>query len=176
MGRQTGVRPPEPIRAGGDAPHSVATMHQGEAAEAPHGMPAGVALEAYQRVMRELCMPGLLALLDHELSLQDVQLLVLVGGRGAMSVGDAAACTGLSRSWASQVVDRAVRRGLVSRQDDPQDRRRALVRLTAHGELVARRLFGHDDDHLRRCLHLMDPADLRALAEGLGALTAALGA
>jgi DNA-binding MarR family transcriptional regulator len=170
MGRQTRVRPAEPIRSGG------AATHQDGSPEASSGTLLRAALEVHWRVVRELRTPGLLALLDDELSLQDVQLLVLVGGRGAASIGEVAASGGLSQARAGQIVDGAVRRGLVSRQHDPQDRRRVLVRLAAGGELAARRLFGHDDDRLRDCLQLMDAVDLRALAEGLEALTAALGA
>jgi DNA-binding MarR family transcriptional regulator len=69
------------------------------------------------------------------------QHLLLLAVRGHahypnVSIGDVAEALQIRHHSASLLVDRCVRRGLLSRREDPNDRRRALVSLTDEGQTV----------------------------------------
>ncbi|HEX6509520.1 MAG TPA: MarR family transcriptional regulator [Chloroflexota bacterium] len=90
---------------------------------------------------------------------QHLLLLVVRGHRAypKVSIGDVAECLQVRHHGASLLVDRSVRRGLLSRVEDPDDRRRALVSLTPEGQqildritLANRRVLGTLDDALFR--------------------------
>ncbi len=55
-----------------------------------------------------------------------------------------------------ELVDRAERAGLVSRQSDPKDMRRSLVHLTPEGQVILNRLVAeHLSELAPRCEHLI---------------------
>ncbi len=55
-----------------------------------------------------------------------------------------------------ELVDRAERAGLVSRESDPKDMRRSLVRLTPEGQIILNRLVAeHLSELIPRCEHLI---------------------
>lgn len=75
------------------------------------------------------------------------QMIVLytLHARGAVTVSAIAERTKLSLPTASQMIERMVRDGLVSRAENPDDRRSRLVRITPRGEQLLASL--HDDRH-----------------------------
>jgi DNA-binding MarR family transcriptional regulator len=66
------------------------------------------------------------------LTLPEVMVLRLLVCR-SLNVAEVADCITLSPSAASRAVDRLVTDGLISRQEDPQDRRNKRLTLTAAG-------------------------------------------
>ncbi|MGI8827876.1 MAG: MarR family winged helix-turn-helix transcriptional regulator [Chloroflexota bacterium] len=73
---------------------------------------------------------------------QHLLLLVTRGHRAypKVSIGDVAEALQISHHGASLLVDRVVRRGLLARVEDPDDRRRALLSLTDEGQRVLDRI------------------------------------
>ena len=73
---------------------------------------------------------------------QHLLLLVVRGHRSYpnVSIGDAAGALQIRHHGASLLVDRSVKRGLLSRREDPTDRRRALVALTDEGQSILDRI------------------------------------
>ncbi len=70
-------------------------------------------------------------------------LLLVVRGHAAypnVSIGDAAQALQISHHGASLLVDRSVRKGLLDRREDQQDRRRALLSLTEAGQEILDRI------------------------------------
>lgn len=68
---------------------------------------------------------------------QQHQLILAVRGHAhypAVSVGAVAEALQIRHHSASLLVDRCVRRGLLDRREDAQDRRRALLKLTDEGQ------------------------------------------
>lgn len=66
-------------------------------------------------------------------------LLILLRGHPAyprVSVGELVESLQAGQSGVSLLVDRCVKRGLVVREEDPSDRRRAILRLTDTGQQV----------------------------------------
>ena len=73
---------------------------------------------------------------EYGLTVQQGQLLCVLMGR-PYGMGDLGATLGLEKSSLTGLVDRAVKRGLVRREPDPDDRRAVQVLLTGEGhELV----------------------------------------
>jgi len=66
------------------------------------------------------------------LTVQQGQVLCVLMGR-PYGMGDLGATLGLEKSSLTGLVDRAVRRGLVRREPDPDDRRAVQVVLTGEG-------------------------------------------
>lgn len=94
---------------------------------------------------------------------QHLLLLIVRGHRSypGVSIGEVANALQISHHGASLLVDRCVKRGLLGRREDREDRRRALVSLTEQGQQVLdritkanRRELGSLDDALfRESLH-----------------------
>lgn len=66
-------------------------------------------------------------------------LLLLVRGHPSyphVAIGEIAERLQINQSGASLLVERCVKRGLITRQEDPQDRRRAILALTAEGQQI----------------------------------------
>jgi DNA-binding MarR family transcriptional regulator len=76
----------------------------------------------------------------------------------------------ISPSAASQQVDKLVERGLISRTEDPQDRRRLRLSLTAQGEDAAGEYSRAAIDYSTRVVSTLDVADLKELRRVLTTL------
>ena len=93
---------------------------------------------------------------------------------GPVTVGELCDHLDRAQSVVSDIVAHLEEKGLVERQDDPEDRRRRLVWLSPFG----RDFLQHDQeilsvDLLRSAVSAMAPADRAALARGMQALLAA---
>jgi DNA-binding MarR family transcriptional regulator len=71
---------------------------------------------------------------SQDISLPQLRILFRARAHPDTDVRSLAAAFGISNSAVSQQVDRLVSRGLLSRTDDPEDRRRVCLRLTENGE------------------------------------------
>lgn len=65
-----------------------------------------------------------------DLSMAQVNTLLIIRGRGPMSLTELAAQLGVSAPSASAMVERLVEKGLVSRDQSPEDRRRVVIRIS----------------------------------------------
>src|SRR5215472_13109882 len=80
---------------------------------------------------------------------QQHQLLLQVAGAPegtAVTIAYAAERLGLRHNSTVELVDRSVREGLLARRTDPEDKRRAILHVSAKGRQVLGRLT---DDHAR---------------------------
>ena len=77
---------------------------------------------------------------EYGLTVQQGQLLCVLMGR-PYGMGDLGATLGLEKSSLTGLVDRAVRRGLVRREPDPDDRRAVQVVLTEEGRELAEEFY-----------------------------------
>jgi DNA-binding MarR family transcriptional regulator len=86
------------------------------------------------------------------------QLLLCVRGHaeGAPTVGDIAADLMLRHHSAVELVNRAEAAGLVSRSQDPVDRRVIRVRVTSRGDHVLRELSSNHLREIRRLAPVID--------------------
>ena len=79
-----------------------------------------------------------IAAVDESLTLPQFRTLVVLGSRGARTVGALAEDLGVHSSTATRMCDRLVRRSLITRQTSPDSRREVLIDLTASGRRILR--------------------------------------
>lgn len=111
------------------------------------------------------------AWMELHLTLPQFKMLVIVSQAEPSTMGCIAEQLGIGEPTASYLVDRLVQAGLVERSEDPADRRRAMIRLSAEGRTLLDKLIGPRnwlDDQLRG----LDCEDLAALRRGLRAVVA----
>ncbi len=80
---------------------------------------------------------------------------------------------GVAQPTASILVDRLVRRGLVARAEDPAERRRAVLRLTAAGARLFQQAREATRAWLVGVLRGQSPLSLQQISEGVSLLAAA---
>ncbi len=80
---------------------------------------------------------------------------------------------GVARPTASIMVDRLVRQGLVTRTEDPAERRRAVLRLTTSGARLFQQAREATRAWLANVLRGQSPLSLQQIAEGTSLLAAA---
>jgi DNA-binding MarR family transcriptional regulator len=130
-------------------------------------------LENLRVVMQALHAASSRQWLELELTMTQLKTLFTLSCAQPVTVSELAEWLGISAPTASYLVDRLVQAGLVDRREDPADRRRTLVQLTAAGEGLARRLRQGNRDVLVPFLEQLDMEDLEALDRGLAALARA---
>jgi DNA-binding MarR family transcriptional regulator len=89
-----------------------------------------------------------------------------------LSLGEAAEQAHLSLPTASRLIDDLVRRELVHRSEDPEDRRVKRVRLTAAGDTVLRRLDAARLRGVRAFVATLQPDERTKLSDAVTALLA----
>lgn len=103
---------------------------------------------------------------DRGLSLPQIRLLLVLFHIAPATIGQIANHLHIGQSAASLQVDRLVQAHLAERSDDPADRRRAIVRLTAAGEaLLGRQRAGQQ--RLHAILNELDDARLTVIIDTL---------
>lgn len=127
------------------------------------------AQRAVMRALRRLNMPDWMHL---DLSMGQLKALVALTTAGSINVSGLADQLEVGNPAASILVDRLVQLGYAQRTEDPDDRRRTLVTLTARGSDLAARLQQAGGERLLRWMEQMTPDDLAALTRGLSALAA----
>jgi DNA-binding MarR family transcriptional regulator len=88
-------------------------------------------------------------------------------------MSDLANGLGISYPAATKTVERLVKKGLVSRESDPADRRVVKVRLTTAGDQLIRDIDGARSQMLTAVLTRLAPEDREALLQGMSAFIAA---
>ena len=105
-----------------------------------------------------------------DLSMAQFKALVAVERQAGVGVCRLGEHLGVGESAASLLVEQLVRRGYVSRQTDPADRRRVALAVTAMGAKRLRELRQGSDEIMHEWLAALTGDDRDALARGLGAL------
>jgi DNA-binding MarR family transcriptional regulator len=109
-----------------------------------------------------------------DLTISQLKGLIFLEARGEHSVSGIADALGMGRPSASILVEQLVQLGLVRRTEDSGDRRRALVALSPEGMDLTARFHRGDEQRMREMFAQLADGDLRALGQGLHALTEAL--
>jgi DNA-binding MarR family transcriptional regulator len=98
--------------------------------------------------------------------------LGLIRNRGPLSLSELAAIEGLNPTMVSRIVGRLDELGLISRRQNPQDLRSALVEVTENGRQVHERVRAERGKVLSACLEQLSRPDQRAIVGALPALEA----
>jgi len=110
-----------------------------------------------------------------QLTRETTAFLLHLAEAGPVTLTELSRHLGRASSTLSEMVDHLVGKDLVRRDPDPDDARRALIWLTAHGrEALAETLRVLDRDRLARAAAKLDPDRRALLAEALADLVNAL--
>ena len=104
------------------------------------------------------------------LTIAQVKSLFFIRNRGSTSSGKLASALGVTPTNTTGIVDRLVKQGLVSREENPEDRRMLLLRPTEKGEELVAKLRARRRDYMSEVLARMNEDDLAALFQGLNSL------
>lgn len=110
-----------------------------------------------------------------QVDLVQLRILVVLATRGASGLGDLADATRLHLSRASRACDRLVGKNLITRSDDPDDRRVLLLGLTTGGEAVVRTVQDARRDAIAPVLAAMSATRRAELVRALWAFASATG-
>ncbi len=86
---------------------------------------------------------------------------------GPLTAGQVAAAVHLSPAAATTAIQRLVARGYLSREPDPEDRRRAVVALTGSARELVERIYGPVGEEGVAALHRWTAAELELIADFL---------
>lgn len=113
-----------------------------------------------------------LARVETTVTTPQLRVLVLLGSRGAVNLSAVAQGLGVNPSNASRTCEQLVMAGLVSRQEDPVDRRHVVLGLTDTGEALVQASMDHRRAVFERLVRAMPPEDRAQLERGLDSLLA----
>ena len=98
--------------------------------------------------------------------------LGLITFRGPLSLSELAGIEGLNPTMVSRIVGKLDELGLISRRQNPQDLRSALVEITDAGRQANERVRGERSKVLSTCFEQLSAADQDAVVTALPALEA----
>ena len=109
-----------------------------------------------------------------ELTREQLRVIFLLSFKGQVSPSKVAESFGVPKANVTSVIDRLVGKGLVSRQENPDDRRSYILSLTEEGRGQVERLREIGADRIKRVLERMPDEALASLRTGLESLIAVL--
>jgi DNA-binding MarR family transcriptional regulator len=107
------------------------------------------------------------------LTIAQLKSLFFISNQGSTNLGNLAAALGVTPTNTTGIVDRLVKKKLVSRNEDAQDRRMLLLQATTKGEELVTNLRDRRRGHMSEVLALMSMGELVTLAQGLTSLVKA---
>lgn len=104
-----------------------------------------------------------------DVTMPQMKTLILIYGSetNCLRMGQLAAALGVALSTATGIVDRLVEQGLLERQEDPDDRRSVVVRLSPLGFETMERPHRAMHEKLRAVLSYLSTAELATVARAL---------
>jgi len=116
-----------------------------------------------------------LASLDHDVTLPQFRTLVVLVSHGPQRVVDLALELRVTSPTATRMCNRLVRKGLVAREERPEDRRAAWIVLTARGRELVGEVMGQRREALAALIADLSLTRPLAFASTLNALVEAAG-
>jgi DNA-binding MarR family transcriptional regulator len=107
------------------------------------------------------------------LTIAQLKSLFFIRNQGSTNLGTLAAALGVTPTNTTGIIDRLVKQGLVSRTENPENRRMLLLRATDKGEELVGRLRERRRGYMSEVLQRMSVDELATLAQGLASLVKA---
>lgn len=105
-----------------------------------------------------------------DLTMPQMKALMILDSEGALAIGELACRMHFAKPAMSILVEKLVQGGYLQRANDPEDRRRAIVRVSEKGADIVATLLRGTHTKLRGYLSRLDHADLIAFVQGLNAM------
>jgi DNA-binding MarR family transcriptional regulator len=116
-----------------------------------------------------------LAPIEEHLTASQWRALVVVAQRHGTALHEVATALGVHPSTATRTCDRLVAANLISRNDDPDDRRYLALTVTDEGHRLVESVYAARRQHIADALARMPTASRRQLAATLQAFAVAAG-
>ncbi|MGP3938984.1 MULTISPECIES: MarR family winged helix-turn-helix transcriptional regulator [Streptomyces] len=116
-----------------------------------------------------------LAAVEDSLTLPQFRMLVVLDGRGPLSLSRLAGELGVQPSTAMRMIDRLVAAGTVARGVTAEDRRTSMISLTEDGRRIVHEATSRRRREIAGIVDVMPPGQRRHLIEALQAFTEAGG-
>jgi MarR family transcriptional regulator, organic hydroperoxide resistance regulator len=107
--------------------------------------------------------------IDSGLTLTQLRSLFLIANKGSTNFRKLAEALGVTPSNVTGIIDRLVEQGLVSRTQNPEDRREMTLQTTDKGQALVSNLKEVGIKHMTHILSLLSLEELSALIQGLSA-------
>jgi 4'-phosphopantetheinyl transferase len=130
---------------------------------------------AYETLMHRVASTHAPEFLEVGVTMSQAKVLYLVQAEPDLRMSDLSARLGVSLSTVSGVVDRLVDQGLLTRMDDPADRRHVVLRITNAGSTQLQLFRELNAGQFRALLAHLSDADLVAVGQAVELLAAAAG-
>lgn len=130
-------------------------------------------IELERRVNRALRQYAPDAWMGLNVTIAQLKSLFFIANEGSTNFRKLAAALGVTPSNVTGIADRLVEQGLVSRQENPEDRRMSLLRATSKGRAILTNLRERRRSYMAKILERLSLAELSTLAQGLAFLVKA---
>ena len=130
-------------------------------------------LASYELLMRRVASWHAPDLMEVAITMSQVKVLYLVAASQGMRMSELAARLGVSISTTSGLVDRLVDHALLTRHDDPADRRQVVVTITPSGSATLERFRELNAAQMRRILAGLGDSELDCVERATDILAAA---
>ncbi len=107
------------------------------------------------------------------LTIAQLKSLFFIRNQGSTNLGTLAAALGVTPTNTTGIIDRLVKQGMVSRTENPHNRRMLLLRVTDKGEELVAKLRARRRSYLSEVLQRMSVFELTTLAKGIASLVKA---
>lgn len=131
-------------------------------------------LRAFERFMHRLALSHAPEFAELGLTMAQAKVLYLVHGTGSLRMSELASRLGVTISTTSAQVERLVALGLLSRHDDPADRRHVLLATTDAGTKRLERLRELNVEQMRRLIARLGDDELESVAAAIEILATAV--
>ena len=108
--------------------------------------------------------------IDLTLTVPQLKSLFFIANEGTTNLRKLATALKVTPSNVTGIVDRLFQQGLVSRQENPEDRRVSLLKLTEHGEGIVENLRERRTSYLSRVVSRLHSNELSLLEKGFAAM------
>jgi DNA-binding MarR family transcriptional regulator len=129
--------------------------------------------ELYRRVNRTMRAHAPDAWMQLNLTILQVKSLFFITNNGSTNFKTLAKALKVTPSNLTGVIDRLVEQGIVSRTENPQDRRMMLLKATEKGESLVSELRERRLSYLTKALTDLTTEELQAIKRGLSLLARA---
>ncbi|HBF37522.1 MAG TPA: hypothetical protein DDW50_09405 [Firmicutes bacterium] len=120
-----------------------------------------------QAIIYRILKPSLEGLAKEQLTEVQLSCVKYAAVHSAPSIGEIANGLSISNAASAKLVDRLVRKKLLTREEDPQDRRVLQIKLTAKGQELLADIEKIEEDQFHAILERMSVSERESLEIGL---------
>lgn len=110
--------------------------------------------------------------LTSDITVAQLRVLLVLYTRGPSRMSAIASCVGIAISTATSIVDNLVKKGLVIRSDDAEDRRLVICELSPEGQALINRLWMLSRGQIEKLLQGLTLEQLKKADEVVGFILA----